>query len=111
MQFCDECSSMVEKEDGMMVCSNCGYDGGPVVVILDEADHLDSTDIFYNLHSLPTFAKLIVANERDHLFGRLNSRPQSSEHVLNELARGSTSERRSWRDRTRARSSFKPLLS
>ncbi|WP_416838736.1 Cdc6/Cdc18 family protein [Haloferax sp. DFSO52] len=61
------------------------YDGDPVVVILDEADQLDSTDIFYDLHSLPKFAQLIVANERDQLFGRLNSRLQSrlqsSEHV------------------------------
>ncbi|WP_042664240.1 Cdc6/Cdc18 family protein [Haloferax sp. ATB1] len=61
------------------------YDGNPVVVVLDEADQLDSTDIFYDLHSLPKFAQLIVANDRDQLFGRLNSRLQSrlqsGEHV------------------------------
>jgi len=61
------------------------YDGNPVVVVLDEADQLDSTDIFYDLHSLPKFAQLIVANDRDQLFGRLNSRLQSrlqsGEHI------------------------------
>ncbi|QDX40617.1 transcription factor S [Salarchaeum sp. JOR-1] len=25
MQFCDECGSMMRKEDGVMVCSSCGY--------------------------------------------------------------------------------------
>ena len=26
MQFCDECGSMMKKEDGVMVCSSCGYE-------------------------------------------------------------------------------------
>lgn len=24
MQFCDDCGSMMRKEDGVMVCANCG---------------------------------------------------------------------------------------
>jgi DNA-directed RNA polymerase subunit M len=24
MQFCDDCGSMMKKEDGVMVCTNCG---------------------------------------------------------------------------------------
>jgi DNA-directed RNA polymerase subunit M len=25
MQFCDECGSMMKKEDGVMVCTSCGH--------------------------------------------------------------------------------------
>lgn len=25
MQFCDECSSLMKKREGVMVCTNCGY--------------------------------------------------------------------------------------
>ncbi|MFW6434854.1 MAG: transcription factor S [Halovenus sp.] len=25
MQFCDECGSMMKKQDGVMVCDSCGY--------------------------------------------------------------------------------------
>ena len=26
MQFCDECGSMMKKEDGQWVCGSCGYE-------------------------------------------------------------------------------------
>jgi DNA-directed RNA polymerase subunit M len=25
MQFCDECGSMMKKQDGMMICDSCGH--------------------------------------------------------------------------------------
>jgi len=26
MEFCDECGSMMKREDSVMVCSSCGYE-------------------------------------------------------------------------------------
>lgn len=61
------------------------YDGPRTVVILDEADQLEDPDVIYNLHSLPQFAVICIANSEEELFsrvdGRLVSRLRSSEHV------------------------------
>ncbi|NHN43041.1 AAA family ATPase [Halorubellus sp. JP-L1] len=55
------------------------------VVVLDEADQLEAPDVIYDLHGLPQYAVVVVANrERDlyaHEGNRLRSRLQSSEHV------------------------------
>jgi orc1/cdc6 family replication initiation protein len=61
------------------------YDGPRRVVILDEADQLEDPGVIYDLHSLPQFAIICIANKEEELFGqideRLVSRLRSSEHV------------------------------
>jgi orc1/cdc6 family replication initiation protein len=61
------------------------HDGARTVVILDEVDQLEDTGVIYNLHSLPGFAVVCIANEEEQLFSRLDdrlvSRLRSSEHV------------------------------
>ncbi len=61
------------------------YDGPRTVVILDEVDQLDDPDLIYDLHSLPQFALICIANEEEQLFSRVDnrlvSRLRSSEHV------------------------------
>ncbi|WP_135306087.1 Cdc6/Cdc18 family protein [Haloarcula amylovorans] len=61
------------------------YDGSRTVVILDEVDQLEDSDVIYDLHSLPQFALICIANEQDDLYNRLDdrlvSRLRSSEHV------------------------------
>ncbi|MBX0298286.1 Cdc6/Cdc18 family protein [Haloarcula nitratireducens] len=61
------------------------YDGPRTVVILDEVDQLEDSDVIYDLHSLPQFALICIANEQEDLYSRLDdrlvSRLRSSEHV------------------------------
>jgi orc1/cdc6 family replication initiation protein len=61
------------------------YDGPRTVVILDEVDQLEEPDVLYDLHSLPQFALVAVANDEETLFRRLDdrlvSRLRASEHV------------------------------
>ena len=61
------------------------YDESRTVVILDEADQLEDPSVIYDLHSLPQFAVICIANKEEELFsqvdGRLVSRLRSSEHV------------------------------
>jgi len=61
------------------------YDGPRTVVILDEVDQLEDPSLLYDLHSLPQFAIICIANEEEELFSRLDdrlvSRLRSSEHV------------------------------
>jgi Cdc6-like AAA superfamily ATPase len=61
------------------------YDGPRTVVILDEADQLEDPSVIYDLHSLPQFAILCIANTEEELFSRVDdrlvSRLRSSEHV------------------------------
>jgi Cdc6-like AAA superfamily ATPase len=61
------------------------YDGPRTVVILDEADQLEDPGVIYDLHSLPQFALVCIANQAEDLFSRaderLVSRLRSSEHV------------------------------
>jgi orc1/cdc6 family replication initiation protein len=61
------------------------YDGSRTVVILDEADQLEDPSVIYDLHSLPQFAVICIANEEEQLFSRVDdrlvSRLRSSEHV------------------------------
>ena len=61
------------------------YDGPRRVIILDEVDQLDDPDVLYDLHSLPQFAVICIANREQDLFSRLDdrliSRLRSSEHV------------------------------
>ena len=61
------------------------YDGPRTVVILDEVDQLEDPSIIYDLHSLPQFAIICIANKEEELFSRVDdrlvSRLRSSEHV------------------------------
>lgn len=50
------------------------YDGSQYVVILDEVDQLDEFDIIYDLHSIPTITPVLIANEEDQLFARMDDR-------------------------------------
>ncbi|GAB6862010.1 hypothetical protein JCM17092_20990 [Haloplanus litoreus] len=55
------------------------------VVILDEVDQLEDPSVIYDLHSLPQFAIICIANKEEELFSRVDdrlvSRLRSSEHV------------------------------
>mgnify|MGYP006275416003 CR=1 FL=1 len=55
------------------------------VVVLDEADQLEDPGIIYDLHGLPQYAVVVVANREQDLYApegnRLRSRLQASEHV------------------------------
>jgi Cdc6-like AAA superfamily ATPase len=73
-----------------------GYDGPPCVVVLDEVDQLEALDVLYDLHSLPAFSLVLIANREAELFARaderLTSRLRGSETIgfdrygLDELA-------------------------
>ena len=61
------------------------HDGQRTVVILDEVDQLEDPSVIYDLHSLPQFAIICIANKEEELFSRVDdrlvSRLRSSEHV------------------------------
>ncbi|NGM71283.1 AAA family ATPase [Natronolimnobius sp. AArcel1] len=61
------------------------YNGPRTVIILDEVDQLEDPSILYDLHSLPQFAVICIANKEEDLFNRVDdrlvSRLRSSEHV------------------------------
>ncbi len=61
------------------------YEGPRAVIILDEVDQLEDPGVLYDLHSLPQFALICIANREEELFSRLDdrlvSRLRSSEHV------------------------------
>ena len=41
MQFCDECGSMMRKEEGVMVCTSCGHSAEQTV---DDEDFVSTTE-------------------------------------------------------------------
>ena len=61
------------------------YDGPPCVVVLDEVDQLEDLDALYDLHSLPAFSLVLIANREAELFARaderLTSRLRGSESI------------------------------
>jgi len=61
------------------------YDGPRTVIILDEVDQLEDPGVLYDLHSLPQFAIICIANKEEELYSRIDdrlvSRLRSSEHV------------------------------
>ena len=61
------------------------HDGPPCVVILDEADQLEDKRVFYDLHTLPQFSMLLIANDEKTVFAgvdeRLASRIRGCEHI------------------------------
>ncbi|MFB6146288.1 MAG: Cdc6/Cdc18 family protein [Halobacteriaceae archaeon] len=61
------------------------YDGPRAVVVLDEVDQLEDPGVIYELHGLPQFAVVCIANREEELFSRVDdrlvSRLRASEHV------------------------------
>lgn len=61
MQFCDECGSMMKKQDGVMVCDSCGHSeeqqGDPedfVTTTEQTGDELIETEEDANFEGKPT---------------------------------------------------------
>lgn len=50
------------------------YDGLPYVVILDEVDQLDDTDVLYDLVRAPKLGLVLLANREEELFQQLDDR-------------------------------------
>lgn len=66
MQFCDECGSMMKKQNGMMKCSTCGYeseqegDEGEFVTTTKQTDdELIETSEDANFEGKPTADNVI----------------------------------------------------
>ena len=61
------------------------HDGPKTVVILDEADQLEEPGVIYDLHSLPQYAVISIANKEEELLARVDdrlvSRLRASEHI------------------------------
>jgi len=61
------------------------YDGPPRVLVLDEVDQLEDLSLLYDLHSMPRFALVLIANREAELFGqigeRMTSRLRGSERI------------------------------
>jgi Cdc6-like AAA superfamily ATPase len=53
------------------------YTGPPYVVILDEVDQLDNTDILYELYRVRGLSMVLIANDEDEFFSRLGGRVAS----------------------------------
>ncbi|ARS91680.1 Cdc6/Cdc18 family protein [Natrarchaeobaculum aegyptiacum] len=56
-------------------------DEGPIVVILDEVDQLEETDVLYDLYRLRHVSLVMIANREDELFARLDDRIRSRLHA------------------------------
>ena len=71
MQFCDECGSMMKKEDGVMQCTSCDYstaqhsDGEFVSTAEQSGDELIETAEGDNFEGKPT-ASDVVCDECGH---------------------------------------------
>ena len=61
------------------------HDGPPCVVTLDEVDQLEDKDLLYDLHRLPKFSLILIANSQEELMAtldaRLSSRLRGCEHI------------------------------
>ncbi|ELY54552.1 orc1/cdc6 family replication initiation protein [Natronococcus amylolyticus DSM 10524] len=53
------------------------YDGPPYIVVLDEADQLETTDVLYNIYRTPNIEMVLIANQEADLFSRLDTRLKS----------------------------------
>lgn len=56
------------------------YDGPPYVVVLDEVDQLDDLDVLYEIYSIRRVTPVLIANEEDTLFARMDGRVASRFH-------------------------------
>lgn len=61
------------------------YDGPPCIVVLDEADQLESKEVLYHLERLPQFAIVLIANDDQDIFrdadSRITSRFRATERI------------------------------
>jgi len=53
------------------------YAGSPVVVVLDEVDQLDDKRLLYDLHAMPQFSMVLIANREEELFAGMDERVTS----------------------------------
>ena len=71
MQFCDECGSMMKKQDGVMQCSNCEYTAAQdsasdfVTTEAQSGDELIETEEGNNFEGKPT-ADDVVCDDCGH---------------------------------------------
>lgn len=56
------------------------YDGPPYVVILDEVDQLEGTEILYDLYRSREITMILIANREEEIFARLEDRIVSRLH-------------------------------
>ncbi|AGB15322.1 orc1/cdc6 family replication initiation protein [Halovivax ruber XH-70] len=52
-------------------------DEAPIVVILDEVDQLEESEVLYDVHRLPHVSVVLVANREEELFARFDDRVRS----------------------------------
>lgn len=57
------------------------YDGPPYVVILDEVDQLDDPGVLYELHRTPNLSMILIGNQEEQFFSRLDGRIASRLHT------------------------------
>jgi orc1/cdc6 family replication initiation protein len=53
------------------------YDGPPYIIILDEADQLDTTDVLYELVRTRKLSMILIANDPDVMYTRFDDRLDS----------------------------------
>lgn len=57
------------------------YDGPPYIVILDEVDQLDDPGVLYELHRTPNLSMILISNQEEQFFARLDGRVASRLHT------------------------------
>jgi len=57
------------------------YDGPPYIVILDEVDQLDDPGVLYELHRTPNLSMILIGNQEEQFFSRLDGRVASRLHT------------------------------
>jgi len=57
------------------------YTGPPYVVILDEVDQLDDPGVLYELHRTPNLSMILIGNQEEQFFSRLDGRVASRLHT------------------------------
>lgn len=61
------------------------HNNKPYVVILDEVDQLDSTDLLYDLYSIPHITPVLITNEADQVFAQMDERVRSRFHAATRI--------------------------
>lgn len=61
------------------------YEGPPYVIILDEVDQLDDPGVLYELHRTPNLSMILIGNQEEQFFSRLDGRIASRLHTSTRL--------------------------